>query len=191
VVFVLTVLFAVTGCSTVGGTGDRGYLSGNGQVSELPPAERGDPIELSGDDLGGDPVDVATLRGQVVVLNFWGSWCPPCRSEMPTLVDVAADPAIGAEFLGINVRDASVDDALSFERAYDVGFPTIWDPDGRALLSFPTALVRLPPTTLVLDRQGRVAAYVVGPLPSEITLRDLISKVVAEPPAVGDGPADG
>lgn len=186
-------LVSLTACSSVGGTGDRGYITTGGQVSELRATDRGSPIELQGADLDGNSVDLGSFRGQVVVINFWGSWCPPCRSEMPMLVAAAEDSETDARFLGVNVRDGSVENAQSFERAYDVPFPTLWDPDGRALLAFPTALVRLPPTTLVLDRQGRIAAYVIGELPSELTLRDLVDTVVSEVPAAdsAEGTADG
>ncbi len=190
-VLLAAVLAGSTACDSTEGTGDKGYISGDGTVSEVAPADRGDPVDLTGTDLDGAAVDLADLRGEVVVVNFWGSWCPPCRQEMPGLVDVAEDPATDARFLGVNVRDGSTETAQGFERTFDVPFPTVWDPDGRALLSFPTALVRLPPTTVVLDREGRIAAYVIGPIPSELTLRELVASVAGEGSASGSEHAGG
>jgi thiol-disulfide isomerase/thioredoxin len=175
----LLLVLALTGCESVGSTGDKGYISGNGQIAQYPSADRGDPIQLTGTDLDGRPLDLQDLRGGVVVVNFWGAWCGPCQAEAPELVTVAEDPSVDADFVGVNVRDASVDNAQSFVRAYGLPFPTFWDPDGEALLAFPVSLVRSPPTTLVLDAEGRIAASISGPLPSAQTLRDLVSDAEA------------
>lgn len=169
------VVLALTGCESVGSTGDKGYISGNGQILQYAGADRGVPIELSGTDLDGEPLDIEDLRGQVVVVNFWGAWCAPCQAEAPDLVEVATDPDVDAAFVGVNVRDPSPATAQSFVRDYGIPFPTFWDPDGEALLAFPVSLVRSPPTTVVLDSQGRIAASISGPLPSPQTLRDVIA----------------
>lgn len=171
----LLLVLALTGCESVGSTGDKGYISGDGQILQYAGADRGVPIELSGTDLEGEPLDIEDLRGQVVVVNFWGSWCGPCQSEAPDLVEVATDPEVDAAFVGVNVRDPSVAQAESFVRDYGIPFPTFWDPNGEALLSFPVSLLRTTPTTLVLDSQGRIAARISGPVPSARTLRDVIS----------------
>ncbi len=171
----LLLVLALTGCESVGSTGDKGYISGNGQILQYAVADRGDPVELAGTDLDGGPLDLADLRGGVVVVNFWGAWCGPCQSEAPDLVEVASDPEVEAAFVGVNVRDPSPANAQSFVRDYGIPFPTFWDPDGEALLAFPVSLVRSPPTTLVLDGEGRIAASISGPLPSAQTLRDVIS----------------
>ncbi len=171
----LLLVLALTGCESVGSTGDKGYISGDGQILQYAGADRGVPIELSGTDLDGEPLDIEDLRGRVVVVNFWGSWCGPCQSEAPDLVEVATDPEVDAAFVGVNVRDPSVAQAESFVRDYGIPFPTFWDPNGEALLSFPVSLLRTTPTTLVLDSQGRIAARISGPVPSARTLRDVIS----------------
>ena len=172
---VLLLALALTGCESVGSTGDKGYISGNGQILQYAGADRGVPVELSGTDLDGEPLDIADLRGQVVVVNFWGAWCGPCQSEAPDLVEVATDPEVDAAFVGVNVRDPSPETAQSFVRDYGLPFPTFWDPNGEALLAFPVSLVRSPPTTVVLDAQGRIAASISGPVPSAQTLRDVIT----------------
>jgi peroxiredoxin len=102
---------------------------------------------------------------------------------MPDLVKVASDPDTDATFLGINVRDPSLANAQSFVRTFDVPFPSLYDPDGNALLAFGGVLgPRTIPGTLVLDRDGRVAATVVGPLPSALTLSELVAQVATEGP---------
>lgn len=174
-------LVALTGCTSMSGTGDKGYITGDGRISQVDPADRADAIDLSGDDLDGDPVGLADLRGEVVVVNVWGSWCPPCRAEMPDLVAAAEETADQASYLGINIRDASTDQAQSFVRTFEVPFPSVYSPEGRALLAFAGTLTpRTIPATVVLDREGRVAASVIGPLPSTQTLVDLVEQVAAE-----------
>ncbi len=181
-VLVLVVsLLALTGCSSMSGTGDKGYISGDGTVAITKAVDRGDPIELTGEDLEGDPVDLAGLRGEVVVINVWGSWCTPCRAEMPDLVEAAEASADRASYLGINIRDASTDKAKALVRNFEVPFPSIYSPDSKALLAFYGTLTpRSIPSTVVLDRQGRVAATILGAIPSVLTLTELVEDVAAE-----------
>lgn len=146
----------------------------------MAPAERGEPVELSGEDLRGDPISLADLRGEVAVVNVWWSACPPCRTEMPHLVSAAEQTQGDAAFVGINIRDSSVEQAQSFVRSFDVTYPSFYDPSGKALLAFAGTLSpRSIPSTVVLDRKGRVAAAVIGALPSEQTLVDIVDQVAA------------
>lgn len=179
----------LSGCSDNEGTNDGGYISGDGQVVQYAPDDRDEPVELSGESLQGDAIDLADLRGQVVVVNVWASWCGPCRVEMPMLVEAAAaladDPG-DVEFVGVNVRD-SADNGLAFEREMGVDYPSVLDPSGRALLAFHGVVnPKSIPTTLVLDREGRVAASIAGPVPSRRTLTELVEDVAGE-----GGRADG
>lgn len=124
---------------------------------------------------------MADLRGQVAVVNVWWSACPPCRTEMPHLVGAAEETEGSASFVGINIRDGSVDQARGFVRTFDVPYPSFFDPSGKALLPFAGTLSpRSIPSTVVLDRQGRVAAAVIGALPSQQTLVDLVEEVGAQ-----------
>lgn len=179
------------------GTGDKGYITGKGTVVEVEPAERDDPIAMSGEDLDGESVSLEDYRGKPVVVTVWGSWCPPCRAEAPALAEAAAglDGRVG--FLGINVRDPAIDQAQSFVRRFEIPFASVYSPDGKALLSFAGTLTpNTIPSTLVLDAQGRVAASIIGEVPSKVTLttlaEDVLAETAASPPAAPSGsPRDG
>lgn len=171
-------MLLLAGCSSLSGTEGKGYVSGNGQVTEIEAADRGDPVELTGEDLDGKPVDIADLRGKPAVVNVWWSDCPPCRTEMPDLLGAERELGDRAGFLGVNIRDNSVEKAQIFAERYDVPWPSVYDPSGRALLAFSGELSpRSIPSTVVLDAEGRMAALVLGPLPSKQTLVDLVEGV--------------
>lgn len=165
------------GCSTSPGTGSKGYVTGNGQVTVVPAADRGAPISLSGQDLDGRPVDVAAYRGKPVVVLVWGSWCVPCRAEAPMVVKAAADLGDQAQFLGIDIRD-NVDAAKSFGRTFHTTWPSLNSPDGRAMLAFQGRLSpRSIPSFAVLDAEGRIGGLILGELPSAQTLVTLVQEV--------------
>ena len=145
-------------------TGDDGLIA----VEDRQPAP-----ELSGTTLDGEPLAVADLRGDVVVLNFWASWCAPCRAEAPTLNEVAARTSeAGVRFVGVNVKDEQ-GPAQAFERTQEVTYPSLHDQPGRLLLQFRKVVPQTPPTTLVLDREGRIAAFFAG----EVRLSELLGPV--------------
>lgn len=160
-------------------TGDKGYVVGNGVITTLAEADRVTPGPVSGNTLEGDQVDLDSFKGQVVVLNVWGSWCPPCRKEAPLLADTARElESDGVVFLGINNRDASTDQGLAFQTKYDVPYPSIFDPSGKTLLSFRRTLTpNSIPSTLIIDANGKVAASVLGEVPSKTTLVELVREV--------------
>jgi thiol-disulfide isomerase/thioredoxin len=139
-------------------------------------------VRLSGDDLDGKALALEDFRGKVTVINVWGAWCADCRVEAPDLVEVARDlTGEDVAFLGLNVRDASTDNAKGYVRTFEVPFRSIYDPGGQTLLAFRGTLTpNSIPSTVVLDREGRVAASILGSLPSATTLRNMVEKVVAE-----------
>ena len=172
------------GCSSLDGTGDKGYISGDGQITTIDPVDRGKPITLSGEDLDGKPLSFDDLRGRIVVVNYWWSACPPCRVEQPGLNKVAAELGDDAAFVGINIRDLSADQGRAYVRSFEVPYPSVFDPSGEALLAFSGVLSRNAiPSTLVLDKEGRVAATVIGRVPGSRTIPDLVADVAAESPA--------
>jgi len=179
---VLVAALAVTAstasaCTDVNGTDGKSYVTGDGRVRQIDPAERGDPVDVRGETLDGDQLDLADLRGNIVVVNVWGSWCPECRTEMPLLVDAADELPDGASLVGINIRD-DPDEARAFVRSAGIPFPSIDDPGSQQLLAFPPPFnPRDTPSTVVLDAEGRVAALIRGELPSKLTLLDVVADV--------------
>lgn len=172
---------AASACTDANGTEGKTYVSGDGIVTEIDPGDRGEPVEAGGETLTGDRFDLDDHRGEVVVVNVWGSWCPECRTEMPMLVDAADELPAGAAIVGLNIRESSKDNALAFERTYDVPYPSLYDPGSEQLLAFPPPFnPRETPSTIVLDRQGRVAALIRGELPSKTTLLTVAQDVAAE-----------
>jgi thiol-disulfide isomerase/thioredoxin len=180
---------ALTGCSTgkdavaQGGTFDFVSPGGKTDIMYDPPSARGTIGALAGPDLttAGKTVAVADFPGQVVVLNVWGQWCGPCRAEAPALEKVyEASKTRGVAFLGINVRDSQQDKAQDFVTSFHVGYPSIYDPEMRSLLAlggkFPTSVI---PTTLILDRQHRVAAVFLRTLLAE-DLQPVVDRIAAE-----------
>ncbi|MFD9303352.1 TlpA disulfide reductase family protein [Streptomyces sp. NPDC060048] len=137
---------------------------------------------LAGADLDGAPVSLSGFRGQVVVLNVWGSWCGPCRAEADDLERLSGQTrAQGVRFLGINTRDRDRAAAQSFVRAHGLGFPSLHDPTGELLLRFPPALLnpQTIPSTLVIDRRGRIAVSIGGAVTDE-ELAPLLTRVAEE-----------
>ncbi|TRW44445.1 TlpA family protein disulfide reductase [Georgenia yuyongxinii] len=171
------------GACAPGGTtqaADSGYVAGDGSFATWAAGERGEAVELTGTTYEGDPVDLAADRGDVVVLNFWYAACPPCRAEAPDLRAIHDDYAdAGVRLLGVNPRD-DVGTAQAFERTFEIPYPSVHDSDARAVAAL-EGLVPLQamPSTVVLDRQGRVAARVLGQFDPGI-LRGLIDDVLAE-----------
>ncbi|MEN4478062.1 redoxin domain-containing protein [Mycolicibacterium cosmeticum] len=169
IVAALALLLAVlTGCSTgddavaQGGTFEFVAPGGKTDIFYDPPEKRGTPGKISGPDLM-DPNRTLSLddyAGKVVVINVWGQWCGPCRSEIPQLEQVFEQTrADGVQFLGIDVRDYNRDAAKDFVVDRKVSYPSIYDPAMRTMIAFggkyPTTVI---PSTVVLDRQHRVAA---------------------------------
>lgn len=167
------------GCSDLQGSGDLDYVPGTGRVVQVTDDERGAGVDISGTSLQGDRVDLAELRGGVVVLNVWGSWCNPCRDEAPMLVEAAEQLDGTASFVGLFARSDNTADALAFEREYGITYPTV-DDDGEALLKLGKFAPPAVPSTIVLDAEGRVAAIISGAVPSTGTLVDVVEDVAAE-----------
>jgi thiol-disulfide isomerase/thioredoxin len=191
----LAALFAVlagalAGCSTgddavaQGGTFEFVAPGGKTDIFYDPPESRGRPGALTGPLLT-DPSKTISLddfAGKVVVVNVWGQWCGPCRAEITQLQEVYnATKDKGVQFLGIDVRDNNRDAAVDFVTDRNVTFPSIYDPPMRTMIAFggkyPTTVI---PSTVVLDRQHRVAAVFLRELLAE-DLEPLLERLLAEP----------
>jgi thiol-disulfide isomerase/thioredoxin len=177
----LAVVLAVTGCAGESSTSAEDPVSPQLKVVDagedrlIPEDDRVPAPSLSGTTLEGEPLEVSSYKGKVVVLNFWASWCPPCRAEAPNLIEVAeATEASGVQFIGVNVKNAK-DEALAFERKQGVPYPSLHDQPGVLLTRFRKIVPQVPPTTLVLDRKGRIAGVFIG----GVTTRELLVPVQA------------
>jgi thiol-disulfide isomerase/thioredoxin len=168
----------LAGCSATGdAVAGQNYRSGDGTVRWLAPSSRHAPVELRGTTLTGARFDLKSLRGHVVVVNVWASWCPPCIAEAPALQQVHEQTqAEGVAFVGID-NESDVAAATAHERRFGVTYPSIGSDGGRVLLSLRGTLPPVAtPSTLVLDRQGRVAARVLGRVSAD-TLSGLVDDV--------------
>ncbi|GAA1797711.1 hypothetical protein GCM10009795_049000 [Nocardioides hankookensis] len=181
-------LLALTACTSLGATGNKGYISGDGSVQVIDPADRDDPVTFSGTSLTGDPISSEDYLGKVLVVNKWWSGCGPCRTEMPMLGEVSPELGDRAAVLGINVRDSSPENGLSFMKRVGADFPSVYDVQGKVGLAFAgKAPMAATPTTIFLDDEGRVAAVITGPVPSKQTLLDVIDDVAGDDGGNSDG----
>jgi thiol-disulfide isomerase/thioredoxin len=180
-----TVLLA--GCATGDGAvdvangGEFRFVAATPSGEVIPESDRASAPEFSGTLLEtGDAWESSQLAGQVAVLNFWGSWCAPCRVETPQFSEVAAEhSAAGVQFLGINVKEPSEQFALAFIDRFDIAFPSLYDPRGEVALAFRDYPANAVPSTIVLDPEGRVAAVYTGEVSQE-NLRRVIDRVLEE-----------
>lgn len=160
----------------------QNYISGDGSVTTIAVEKRGEAVEFEGVTADGDAVSSADFAGEVLVVNFWYAACPPCRIEAPDLEKLHVSlEGEGASFLGVNVRDQA-DTALTFETETGVTYPSVIDAnDGNMLLAFAgTVAPNAVPTTLVIDKQGRVAARFLGQVESPSALDTIIRDTIAE-----------
>ncbi|HEY3896212.1 MAG TPA: TlpA disulfide reductase family protein [Pseudonocardiaceae bacterium] len=173
-----------TGTDAVARGGSFEFVSPGGKTDIFydPPASRGTVGPLSGESLTepGTVVSLEQYRNQVVVLNIWGSWCGPCRSEAAELVRVATATAPqGVRFVGIDVRDSQQAGA-DFDRDFGLTYPSIFDPPGRTLFALSGIPRSVVPLTVVLDRRHRVAAVFLHAMRAH-DLQPVVQRIAREP----------
>ena len=161
------------------GSGEFDF-EGNTPLGELIPAEaRQAAPPFRGELLDGTAFTSTSLTGDIAVLNFWGSWCAPCRVETPEFQAVYADVAeSGVQFLGIDVKDDR-QLAQAFVERVGAKYPSVFDPRGEVALAFRGFPANVVPSTILLDPEGRVAAVYVAVVPEE-DLRRAIDQMLAE-----------
>lgn len=187
------VVMLLAGCATgddavaQGGTFEFVAPGGKTDITYEPPEDRGKPGPLSGPDLmdTSRTISLQDFAGRVVVINVWGQWCAPCRAEMPQLQQVYdATRDEGVAFLGIDVRDNDIDAPRDFITDRKITFPSIYDPAMRTMIAFggryPATVI---PSTIVVDREHRVAAVFLRELLAE-DLLPLVRRLAAEPAPV-------
>ena len=175
----LLVVVLLTGWA---GSGHRDVTIVDGNTDAVLYAAGHRPLapEFTGTTLTGSKLSFSSYRGKVVVLNFWGSWCVPCREEASTLSVVAAQyQPSGVSFLGVDVRDTTAS-AEAFAHSFHITYPSVSDPSSVITLDF-TAVVPIAgtPTTLVIDRTGHIAGAVFGTV-TYPELTAILAKVTAK-----------
>ncbi|MER5970188.1 TlpA disulfide reductase family protein [Streptomyces sp. NPDC002055] len=176
------VLTSCLGGGTSGGSAGTKFVAGTGGIDTAKKADRQPLPDISGTTLDGKKLNLADYKGKLLVINVWGSWCSPCRLEMPHLVKVAkATKADGVEFVGINVRDPNKPPAVKFQKEFGVPYPSLYDPVGKLMLRFPAGSLnpKAIPSTVIVDRDGKVAARALKAL-SEDELRKALDPLIAE-----------
>ena len=174
----------LAGCST--GGNDAAGTRPEYEFTEPTPAatviaeeQRAPAPAFSGELLDGTPFDSSSLAGDIAVINFWGSWCVPCRVETPEFQAVHADVADrGVQFLGIDVKDQR-QLAIAFVERLGVAYPSVFDPRGEVALAFRGFPANVVPSTILLDRAGRVAAVYTGQVRGA-DLRTAVELLLAE-----------
>ncbi len=180
----LVALLILAACARTGAdeqsrsAGQVGYPDVPRNLTRVPPDQRKELPTVSGPVLGSNQtISTQDYRGKVVVINVWGSWCPPCRKEAPDLQSASVETKDVAQFVGITSKDYDPAPAEAFVRSFEITYPSIYDPTGKVLLAFagdlpPSAI----PSTMIIDREGRLAVRVLSEV-SKITLVDMINDV--------------
>jgi len=171
----IALAIALTGCSG-GGTSstEESFVSGNGSTTFIKIADRKIATAITGLTLAG--TNYTYTKDTVAVVNVWASWCSPCRAEAPTLAALA-NKYTDVAFIGILTRDNPAN-AEAFARRFKLPYPTIIDDS--ILIGFKGSLpANAIPSTVILDKKGRVAARISGAI-TVASLSQLIEKVSAE-----------
>ncbi|WP_453975999.1 TlpA family protein disulfide reductase [Brevibacterium pityocampae] len=156
--------------------------SADGRIVEIPVDERGAPVSFTGTTEYGDPVASDDYAGQVYVVNFWYAACGPCIVEAPMLEEIWQKyQDDGVAFLGVNIYDQPAT-AVAFAEDNGITYPSVIDvTDGRVKQAFAGVTpIQATSTTLVLDREGRVTARIIGQLESASILDVLVSDALEE-----------
>ncbi|MDH6110285.1 peroxiredoxin [Kitasatospora sp. MAP12-15] len=183
-VLMLAGALTFTGCSPSGSgsSSDAGFIKGSAGVDTVPLAARKAAPAIAGNDLNGKPIALSDYQGKIVVINLWGSWCSGCRAEADGLEQAYEKyQGQGVQFLGINTRDTDPTNALRFEQTHGITYPSLYDPDGTQILRFPKGSFdpQFLPTTLVVDRHGRLAARALQAVSTD-QIEALVTPILAE-----------
>lgn len=174
----LVATVALAGCSSRSWE-DNCETTADG-IIQCAPGKRPAAPNVAGELLDGGQYDLAQDRGQVVVVNFWGSWCPPCRAEADDLeATYRATKGKGVAFLGVNVQDGR-DKAKAFEEGR-VTYHSLFDPASRVALDFKVPPNSVP-ATIILDREGRIAVVIRRGVRQD-ALQPIVERIAAEQPA--------
>ncbi|HEX3822988.1 MAG TPA: TlpA disulfide reductase family protein [Mycobacteriales bacterium] len=178
------VLVGVAGCSGTGNVDTSvnggGTQNGAGNIVVYKAADRHMVGDVKGTTLQGKPLNLASYRGKVVIVDFWSDPCVPCHGEEPAMEQLAqADVSKGVQFVGIDERD-NLSAGQAFEAQFHVTYPSIFDRYDSYVLDFPGSAPPSTPSTIVLDPTGHIAAQIDGPQDYS-HLNALINQIRSEP----------
>lgn len=147
------------------------YVQANKKGSVIEAAKRKQAGPVAGSLLVGGDYRLSDDRGKVVVLNYFASWCPPCQTETPQFDSIYRQrKSAGVQFIGMDVKDPSKSAAQSWIKDKDITFPVVYDEAARSAIQLGDVPMAALPSTVVIDKQGRVAAVYVGSvLPADLT----------------------
>jgi peroxiredoxin len=174
--FVIIVIAMVVSLMLVFGLkmAKRGSLK---SASSSSPAKSGLAPDFSLQSLDGKTVHLSDLRGKPVVLNFWATWCAPCKIEMPWFVDLQKKyAASGVQFLGIAMDDASTKDIAEFAQSMNVNYPILI---GKEAVGDAYGGVQFLPETFYIDRDGKIEDKAFG-LKGRGEIEDEVKKIIAK-----------
>jgi thiol-disulfide isomerase/thioredoxin len=172
---------ALSSCSSSSSNSGTYSFSGAQQVGSLIPTKDRKPVpDFGGSLLSSGNYKLSTYAGKAVVVNFWGTWCPPCVVETPQLESVyQAYKRKDVTFVGIDIKEGSRDAPKSFVKDNHIEYPMIYDETGETALRMGNIRVQATPFTVLLDKQHRVAGVYVGPLTPK-DLEPMLNRLTAE-----------
>lgn len=180
----LIISLLITSCATpvsnISSDAESGFVSGDGTSVFLNISDRKPAPDLLNIEFLSSEIDLNSLKNKVVLINVWGSWCSPCRKEAPELEELyLKNKANNVEFIGINIRDSKIS-AKRFIDNFSITYPNIYDRDGKLLLGYKDSLpANAIPSTILIDKNGLVAARQLGPIDKSL-IQGFITELVEE-----------
>jgi thiol-disulfide isomerase/thioredoxin len=174
-------LGAAAGCSSGPGAAqpvgnDQRYVPGDGRTIVFPRSQRKAAPGIGGSTMDAAEFDLPSLH-RVVVVNFWASWCPPCRAEAADLEAAYQATKEKVSFIGVDTRDQE-DAAKAFMKGR-VNYPSLFDPQGHIALEFTDVPPNTLPATVIVDKAAKVAAVIRAPV-GQAALIELVNRIDGE-----------
>ncbi len=176
------VLAACTGKDAVDQSagGDFHFVSATSKGTTIAEGNRKAVGAVTGNLMDGSPYSLAADAGKVVVINFWATWCGPCKTETPQLDSLYRQVhAQGIDFVGVDTKEVSKDAPMAFITDNHISYPMLWDEQGKTALELGHVPALALPFTVVIDKDQRVAAVYLGAL-APADLSPVLTSLVAE-----------